>query len=214
MDWLQFIAAVIGHIAWPVVILVLLVMVRKHIGALADRISEFSFGGAKAVFDKNLEKGREIIEVAREEKAVELPSVKNLKASDFAISRIEIDEPVLAAIAESMLQKNPSFLIAEAFNQVEKELAEIATIIGSKASGLAVLHELISRGAIQAQLVLLYRALADARSAAAHSKVSMGRKEAEEFINQASFLSGYLLAIKSDLLAGKFKEKPRDSAGS
>jgi hypothetical protein len=62
MDWLQFIAAVIGHLAWPLVILILLIMVRKHIGALAERLLEFSFGGAKITFDKILEKGAEIIE--------------------------------------------------------------------------------------------------------------------------------------------------------
>jgi hypothetical protein len=46
MDWLQFISAIIGHVAWPIVILVLIVSVRRHLGSLAERILELSFGGA------------------------------------------------------------------------------------------------------------------------------------------------------------------------
>src|SRR5882757_2661329 len=62
MDWLQFIAAIVGHLAWPLVIVALFVILRKHMGALADRLLEFSFGGAKITFDKILEKGAEIID--------------------------------------------------------------------------------------------------------------------------------------------------------
>src|SRR5260370_41157922 len=64
MDWLQFTAAIVGYLAWPTVIIVLFVILRKHMGALADRMLEFSFGGAKILFDKALEKGAEIIEHA------------------------------------------------------------------------------------------------------------------------------------------------------
>ena len=64
MDWLQFTAAIVGYLAWPTVIIVLFIILRKHMGALADRMLEFNFGGAKILFDKALEKGAEIIEQA------------------------------------------------------------------------------------------------------------------------------------------------------
>jgi hypothetical protein len=45
MDWFQFIAALIGHLAWPSVVIVLLVVLRRHIGSLANRLIEFSVPG-------------------------------------------------------------------------------------------------------------------------------------------------------------------------
>jgi hypothetical protein len=62
MNWLQFISEMIGHLAWPVVVLIVVFEVRKHLGALADRILELSFGGASVKFGKLLSKGAEIIE--------------------------------------------------------------------------------------------------------------------------------------------------------
>jgi hypothetical protein len=69
MDWLQFTAAIVGHLAWPTVIFVLFVILRKHMGALADRLLEFSFGGAKITFDKILQRGAEIIEHSSQPKS-------------------------------------------------------------------------------------------------------------------------------------------------
>jgi hypothetical protein len=54
MDWLQFISAVIGHLAWPALIIALLIVLRRHVEALADRLEDFSFGGAKFVWKKAL----------------------------------------------------------------------------------------------------------------------------------------------------------------
>jgi hypothetical protein len=46
MSWLQFIDSMVGHLAWPVVVLIVIVAVRKQLGSLAERILELSFGGA------------------------------------------------------------------------------------------------------------------------------------------------------------------------
>jgi hypothetical protein len=64
MDWLQFTAAITGHLAWPLVILTLLIVVRKQVHSLAERLLEFSFGGAKISFDKILVDGAQLIEKA------------------------------------------------------------------------------------------------------------------------------------------------------
>lgn len=39
MDWLQFIAAVVGSLAWPTVVGVLLYILRAQITGLAERVS-------------------------------------------------------------------------------------------------------------------------------------------------------------------------------
>lgn len=45
MNWLQLIDSEAGHLAWPSVVLLVLVVVRQHLGTLAKRILELSFGG-------------------------------------------------------------------------------------------------------------------------------------------------------------------------
>jgi hypothetical protein len=40
MDWLTFIATVTGHIMWPLVIIVLLILLRKHVAGLAGRLDK------------------------------------------------------------------------------------------------------------------------------------------------------------------------------
>src|SRR3954454_5902101 len=55
MDWKQFIASVVGSLAWPSVIIVLLFLLRRQLAGLAERLQELSLpGGAKATFEKNL----------------------------------------------------------------------------------------------------------------------------------------------------------------
>src|SRR5882672_12010517 len=89
MDWLQFIAAVIGHLAWPLVIIVLFAILRKHMGALADRLLEFSFGGAKITFDKILQRGAEIIEKAPPPQLPKPPEQPELKLETPKITPTE-----------------------------------------------------------------------------------------------------------------------------
>ncbi len=48
MDWLQFISSILVGFAWPSVLIVLMVILRKQISALAGRIEEVTLpGGVK-----------------------------------------------------------------------------------------------------------------------------------------------------------------------
>jgi hypothetical protein len=75
MTWLQFISEMVGHLAWPIVLLIIVFAVRKHLGSLVERVLELSFGGATVKFDKLLSKGAEIIEQVSTRS--ELPSTKS-----------------------------------------------------------------------------------------------------------------------------------------
>lgn len=60
MDWLTFISKVIGNLAWPGVVLVLLWWLRPQFGGLAKRLEELTLpGGAKAKFRQELEEAKE-----------------------------------------------------------------------------------------------------------------------------------------------------------
>lgn len=53
-------------------VLIIVLAVRKHLGSLAKRILELSFGGATVKFDKLLSAGAELIQQA--------PKIKELPA--------------------------------------------------------------------------------------------------------------------------------------
>jgi hypothetical protein len=59
MDWKQFFASMVGSLAWPVVVVALLVLLRKHLASMAERLEELTLpGGAKAKFDRQLDAAR------------------------------------------------------------------------------------------------------------------------------------------------------------
>jgi hypothetical protein len=62
MSWLQFVDSMFGRLAWPLVVFVLAVMLRRQLAALAERVIELSFGGATVKFDSLLSEGAELIE--------------------------------------------------------------------------------------------------------------------------------------------------------
>lgn len=60
MDWLTFISKLIGDLAWPAVVVCLLLLLRPYLGGLAQRLEELTLpGGARAKFRDDLEAARE-----------------------------------------------------------------------------------------------------------------------------------------------------------
>jgi hypothetical protein len=50
MDWKQFFASMVGSLAWPVVVVALLVLLRKHLASMAERLEELTLpGGARTL---------------------------------------------------------------------------------------------------------------------------------------------------------------------
>ena len=59
MDWLTFSSNVVGSLAWPLVVIGLLILLRGHLAGLAERLEELSLpGGARARFAKQLDEAR------------------------------------------------------------------------------------------------------------------------------------------------------------
>jgi hypothetical protein len=143
MDWLQFISAIIGHTAWPLVFLIVMFAVRKHLGSLAERILELSFGGATVKFDKLLSRGAEIIEQAP------------------AIDRPVIDaEPRLIEphkdIKPGSIVGNELFNVLHAYRVTELLVNEIAETLGVKTRDpTTVVRMLRKRGLVSSEVVEL-----------------------------------------------------------
>lgn len=184
MDWLQFFAAVIGHLAWPVVILILLVMVRKQIHSLAERLLELSFGGATVKFDKLLSKGAELVE----ESPVQLPVPAEDVQTELALPEPHRDiKP--HNVSDGLLS------IFHAYRVTELLIEECAEKLGVKTrEPNTVLRMLLKRDLIVPELIELYSTLRQARNAAAHGALFvLSETETSEFVRQALHLN---LALK------------------
>lgn len=202
MDSLTFFAAMTGHIMWPLVIIVLLILIRKHIGALADRIEEFSFGGAKFTWKKKLEEGAKIIEhepkpeltapteISKQQQ--ELPLSPNEKrgriATNFARRR---------ASRKELIDRTAFGQVLSGLDDVDKELFEIADTMGfDPASASSVMHTLLMHGNVPPSIGKLYNTLRDARNLIAHSATLPADAEADEYLRQTHYLLGVLQNLK------------------
>jgi hypothetical protein len=220
MDWLTFVAAMTGHIMWPLVIIVLLILLRKHLGVLADRIEEFSFGGAKFTWKKKLEEGAKIIE--HEPTPQLTPPKEQAGAADKPEARPdavpESADKKRERIAKGIVRRREmrkQLLMSSAFgkvlsglDEVDKLLFEIADVMGfDPASASAVMYSMVAHGNVPPSIGKLYDTLRDARNLIAHSPNLPDEKEATEYLRQTQYLVSVLGHLKQMMPSREDRER-------
>lgn len=209
MDKYQFIAAVIGHLAWPSVLIALFIILRKHISSLAGRLIELSFGGAKITFDKILKEGAEIIGAAPPVSPTSEPAQAPQPAPATNASSENVGKRKLENVHRD--SRNGRFtgrrlgrsaiskIIVES-EKIDRTLFDIGDTIGiDAASPLSVVYALMNRGLIDHKIIELYGTLNEARNLVVHGKALPGDIEALEYVRQAEYLYHLLSAIDEKL---------------
>jgi hypothetical protein len=173
MDWLQFISSIISSLAWPGLVGLFLLMIRKQLGGLLARLIELHLpGGAKAVFAQELDKARDVIE------KIETP---------------KLTEKVLAPVEPKIeSEQQPQDLINSAYINLASSLSEAREKLGLSA-GLnlsAVVKVLMERGMLVPGTLDLFESLRRGRNAVVHAPSrEITKAEAAEYLGQADFLS-------------------------
>lgn len=163
MDWKQFFAAVMGHLAWPTVAAVFLLMCRRQIASLAERLSELSYGGAKLTFEQKLALGANLIEKAPEKAIVGTDEVSSWRRAD-AVDRI-----------------------ISSYEQVNGILFAIADKAGyDPADARSVMYSLVQKGIVSKEIDELYGTIKDARNIVVHAGVLPSESQAMEYASQAA----------------------------
>lgn len=221
MSWLQFSVAMTGHLAWPLVVLILLYVLRKQLGSLAERILELSFGGATVKFGNLLSKGSDIIDESpalatiappepehpaqqKVRPQIDLPDQppeSNLleRYNRFLLHRDAIDD---TATSQSIAIRR----VFAAFDTLEGILDQAGEALGVKNRGPGLIQTLWRRNLIGTDVANLYRSLRAARNAMAHGKAELPNEaECLEFVRQASYLSTILLATLETIKEKKGK---------
>ncbi|HMA71891.1 MAG TPA: hypothetical protein VKP67_10445 [Xanthobacteraceae bacterium] len=160
MDWLQFVASIVSSLAWPLVAIMALFLVRKKLGGLVDRVKEMTVpGGGRVTFEQQFEK----IQIQTEAVVIEdLGSKATQKGQD----RIE-DKAIL-----EMAGAVPEYLVIAAYVDVEAAVAKVQQGLKKvrDATLLEAIFYLRERGVISPTVAALFEGLQTTRNIIVHSR--------------------------------------------
>ena len=198
MDWFQFIATVIGHIAWPAVMIVLLIVLRHHVGALADRLEEFSFGGAKFVWKKTLREAAEIIkdiDPREETKVPEKPVEHRTRAIPGRYRTVDAASPTNALWRVTTIGA-----IISNYAEVEAVLFDIGDMIGiDAAAAWSVMGELRRRKLVSPLFSDLFEKVRMARNIVAHGQAFVSPDDEQEYARLTTYVKDALIQLRQRL---------------
>lgn len=158
MDWLQFISSVTGSIAWPVVLVVLVKLMREPLTDLLKKVSSVEWGDKKVTIAQQLQQVSEAVEATtpapQKPQTIELIGLED-------VARID-----------------PRTAIMTAWITVEREVVNIAINAGISRGGSFsdFLHRLLEHHLISDTSLTNLLALRRIRDSAVHA---MGRELSE-----------------------------------
>jgi hypothetical protein len=188
MQWLEFADSVIGHLAWPLLVLLLIWLIRPHLKPLVDRILEFSFDGATVKFGQLLTEGTKIVDQSPRDRV-----------------RPKQDDAAVEAATTRPVQS-----IFHSFAGVEVLLEEIGKLMGTTDRNGELMRRLVDEKLGADDWIALYASLQKARNDVAHGRASMpNAAESLEYLRQAKYMDAVLTTVIQEL--GQ-KELPAGSA--
>jgi hypothetical protein len=158
MNWMELTASLVRSMAWPVAVVVAVVILRKQLAAILDRVGSAKVGPVEVIFDRELNEVRQGLEQANEQ----TPDVATgTRASG-----------TLMADLDKLADASPPATVLEAFAQIEQELRQALLGYGEHADRLG--GERLARRAHEVGIINqeTYRAiqgLSVLRNLAAHS---------------------------------------------
>ena len=153
MDWKQFIASIVGSVAWPLATIVILAMFREQFRKLIAQIRKFGAGGV------NIELAEKVEEVVAQAELVDA------EKGDKSAGGPELD-----ASTVELLQQHPSMAVLQEYKAMEAILLQIRSRVpeGTPKGTLPhVLRYLIQEKFISASVMGLFQR--EARNAVVHS---------------------------------------------
>ena len=163
MDWLQFVASVIHSLAWPAVILTVVLLIRRPLLKLIPKLKSFKYGDLEATF----ENGLDTVEA-------DLLTLQPAESATRGTLPERIDTTTLFKLQlPGGTIRSPNEIIIHAWREIAGELRKLAE---SKSLGAAQIAPpfqlariLANKEYISATLFHLINELRKLRNVAAHS---------------------------------------------
>lgn len=176
MDLLKFISDIVGHLAWPVTVLLLAILFRVSLAKLLLRLTRLKGKGWELEFGKELEELKEAAAEAelsppRETKSLSPGAPRIVRGSSPGESEKKLEEArTLATVA-------PSAGIALAWEAIEIELLNAVKRVGELAlpassSPIVNAMKLTATGVITAKWVKIIEKMYDLRNSIVHNRDS------------------------------------------
>lgn len=177
MDWLQFFASTIGSIAWPIALVIIVLVLRRELIALLSRLRRLKYGDAEAEFAEKLrEAAQEIGELPAP--VHRAPKQELTKPSDFE------DFSNNSAVFVSWLEVESAIL----------NLARKADVLRTNMPALVAADILLKKELIDHPTYRAIRELLDLRNIAVHPNDArlVSKAEADRFKALAGKVAGIL----------------------
>jgi hypothetical protein len=212
MDWLTFIATMTGHIMWPLVIIVFLILLRKHIAGLAGRLDKLKFGSAEVSFKDGLIEGLKniidappaLLKLEPPKPEPELPLSK--PKEDVKLGRHRTTDSAYAPKnlqGKELWDTTAAGQIITAYEQVDAALFEIGDATGiDAANASSIMIVLTHKGLVSKELGKLYDTIRDGRNMVAHARAMPNESEVLEYVRQAGYLRDSLRFLKHKISRG------------
>lgn len=174
MNWLAFFAEIVKALAWPVTVLIGVLLLRKPLADLIPRISEFKYK------DFQIDFGKKLNELEKRADLAKLPDVKSPPEWAFESP----DEWLLGDYIERLAPISPRAAISEAWRHVEQALRDSARRSGvtEPRSTVNLIRVLAERGTLPRDAVALANDLRGLRNQAVHaSDFALSAAQAAEF---------------------------------
>ncbi len=182
MDWLTFAAQLISALAWPVTVLLMILILRRPLTALFPLLQRLRFQGIELDFS------RQVHALAFEARD-QLPGVRGV---------LDADEPLRDQWVE-LAQFSPRAVVLEAWLYLEKAAIEASRRHGLKLksadlrSPLVLGQALEEAGILEGNTATIYHRLRNLRNAAVHaSEFAFTPDSAIEYADLAARLTEYL----------------------
>ncbi|MBK7674222.1 MAG: hypothetical protein IPJ27_05345 [Candidatus Accumulibacter sp.] len=187
MDFLTFLATIVGSLAWPVSLLMALLMLRRPITELLPSLRRLRYKELEVDFGKELEKIEAVMDTVEEktQHKGELP--------------VEVQPEPLPKTRTELLEKianlSPNAAILESWRNVERTLDFYFSSRGIERprSGQTILGQLDYDPNFPRQLVSAYQELRLLRNRAAHDRENLTAEHAKEFSGLADRLTFALI---------------------
>lgn len=211
MNWMEFSAIIIGHVAWPIAVLILGVMFQRQIRALLEKLTRLKGPGGIEVDFK-----AEVQAVAREAEQVVLRATRpEEKASKAQREQSPEFEPGLTAEQRSKIKTHydsPRFRIVDSYSDVETamenliEFSKLPKHTDSKGPGFYA-HTLMRAGIIDARTKDVLEQLRDLRDKALRDDVEPTMAEADTFYEAAQGLAQRLRLLLTSMISQKTQDQ-------
>jgi hypothetical protein len=187
MDWKQFVASLVGSLAWPIVLLIIVTMYREELIKFLKQIKKIGAGGVNVELSEQVAAVRDAGKAVEAEQGVQPPEALALN-------------PAIVQLAKSF----PEAALVQAFKELEGVLQEIRSRLPDDKPHrnlTEVVKALAEQKYITQNVVALFQKLQETRNIAAHTKnrEEMSPAEAIELITQIKLLQTLLTNVCTQL---------------